>query len=133
MGFDSIKGSIENFFSLEWEEKTLIEFENVLIQKAIDKSWIRLTVLTGGSFQNGFHGGGVNQYRTVGEIVLSIFIPVGGGTSEGDKLADKAVSILRGAHFDNIVCKTPSLNNIGITGEWYQINLNTPFTIDEIN
>lgn len=132
MGFDSIKGSIEKHFQDNWDAFTPIEFSNILLQKSPNESWVRLTILNGESFMNGFTGGGVNQYRTPGLIVLNIFIPVGGGTSEGDKIADKAKDILRGAHFDGITCFVPSLTEIGIDGDWYQLNLTTPFNIDEI-
>ena len=132
MGFETIHGSIEKFFTTGWAGRTLIEYANVELQDNVTDSYVRLSVLTGESFLNGFSGGGKTQNRTAGIIVVSIFIPSGSGTAEADGHADFAKSILRGAHFDGITCLVPSLDPVGRTGIWYQANLLTPFNIDEI-
>ena len=131
MGFNTTNGFIEKFFIDNYDGFTPVEINNVKLKRPTTNKWVKLTILNGGQFQNGFNGRN-NQYRKSGLVIVSIFIKQGGGTAEADEIADVIEKFMRGAHYENITFYSPELNTIGESGKWFQKNLTTPFKIDEI-
>ncbi len=128
--FEDAQKSIETRFSTLWGTTTEIAYDNVEHTPGPTTiSWVRLNVLTGDSIVAGL-AGSVNLYRNVGVIVVQVFVKEGEGVRVALLLADTAAAIFRGTQVDGVLYRAPSVERIGPSDGWYQINVNIPFQWD---
>ena len=92
------------------------------------RTWIRLTVLVGEANQTQL--GTVKVFRTVGVMTAQIFTILGIGNAEGYQIADRIADLFRSVSADGVVYRTPTVQNIGRTNDWWQINVSCPFYSD---
>lgn len=128
--FEDAQKAIEVLFNTQWGTTTHIAFDNVDWKpEATTLKWVRLNVLTGDSITAGLHGD-VNLYRSAGVIVVQVFVKEGEGVRTALLLADQAAAIFRGLQIDGIIYRAPSVERIGPSDGWYQVNVNIPFQWD---
>lgn len=148
MTFESVVSTLESEFENKWkEDPTLdvcpIHFGNVDFNTKRDSSaeepedegneeqWCRFVVSQGDGDLLGL-GAAKKMYRYVGFIFVSVFTPEGLGTQSNKKLCQRASNIFRSKQFTgNISCLVPSIQEVGVSDGWWQVNVNIPFYWDE--
>lgn len=137
MGYESVQTILEKEFLTNWKDTSVFMENDTAREIPLDgKSWVRFTVLMGGSdLLSVGDQGSIRQSRSVGIINVAIFIPEKIGTREALKLADKATLIFKGKSFDNnkIICRSSNINKIGFSDGFYQVNCDIPFRWDDFS
>lgn len=138
MSFADERQGIELRFQTGWGSTTPVKYENVAFTEPKDGPWVFFHIASEDGKQVSL--GPVDQvtHRHLGVIVIQVFALKDTGTNDGKLLADQAGEIFRSADFRTpagarIVCKTPSLEVIGVGQGWYQINVRVPYFRDVVN
>ena len=133
MSFEADHAAIESRFQTAWIDgssaRTPIAFDNVDFKPAREESFVRLTIIDGEAKQASIEENPL--HRRVGIIVIQIFVRPGDGTKPAEVLADHAATIFRAVQFSGITCRSPEYRKIGQVEDWYQINVEVPFFVDE--
>lgn len=127
MNFEAEHKAIEARLENNWTE-TAIAFDNIEFQEQGREEFIRLTILDGASKQASLEDKPL--YRNIGLIAIQIFVRPGSGLQRAEKLGDMLAEIYRGAQFSGITCKAPQYQRVGEKENWFQVNLNIPFYMD---
>lgn len=147
MGSEARRAAIEDRFRVNWDAgsgtlRTPVAFENapVLITRvdqaaSIAKppnsgSWVRLSIREGESNQVDLNS--APRVRETGRIYLQIFVVRGNGTAAARAFADLAKPIFRRAQFSGISCRVPTVQPVGDTEGWWQLNVSWPYYADDI-
>lgn len=147
MAREARRAAIEDRFRTNWTAdattlRTPVAFENapVLLTRvdqtaSIPKapaggSWVRLTVREGESNQVDLNS--APRVRELGRIILQIFVAKGNGTAAARAFADLAAPIFRRAQFAGITCRVPTVQAVGDTEGWWQLNVGWPYQADDI-
>jgi hypothetical protein len=99
--------------------------------KSNGNSWVRFTIITGTGNQKST-GSEKNLHRHTGILIVEIFIPLNQGDKEGLDIADKIQSYFIGFQSGGLVCRTPSLDQVGQSENWFKLNVNVPFFRDAL-
>lgn len=76
---------------------------------------------------------GVRRWRRDGSIIIQVFTPLGGGLSVGYDLAKMVSDAFEGkTTAGGVQFLNTRINEIGPSGNWYQINVTADFNYDEI-
>lgn len=76
---------------------------------------------------------GTQRYERSGILFTQIFIPIGKGLSEGHALSKIVADAFEGQATSNGVWfRNTRINEVGVDGDWYQINVLTDFIYDEV-
>lgn len=129
MSYQTALAAIEQRFQTQWGTTTPVQWPNRNYEPVAGDEWVRLTVLDGQSFMAGM-GFSSNLFRHPGLIIVSIFVPRGSGERRVNELVDSVSGIWRNAQFGEILCRAPSVEKVGESGEWYQVNVSVPFQRD---
>ena len=141
MRFAQIAGAIRARFSTEWPQlrpSAPVAYDNTAFDPTRDAldaggrnlaSWVRLTIIPGDGFQASL--GTPRVWRATGIVVVQVFSPLGEGDGSAYSLADDVAAIFRGVTVQGVVFRAPSLTHIGPDGAWYQINVATPFQVND--
>ena len=128
--FEDAQKAIETRFTTQWAAATEVAYDNVVYTPGSTVvEWVRLNVLTGISTVASL-GGATNLYRSVGVVVVQVFVKEGEGARKALLLADTVAAIFRGIQADGVLYRAPSIDRIGPSDGWYQINVNIPFQWD---
>lgn len=135
MGFAATESTIRSRFNTQWSSlRPTIPafFDNAGddVTPPEDSTWVRLTVLPGGSSQ--VEMGNLRRWRRVGVIVVQIFVPAASGTGLALELGDTVRDIFEGLTVSGVIFRATSLNRVGLDGAWLQYNASTPFQADEL-
>ncbi len=126
MSFATERTSIESRLKANWTT-TAIAYPNVGFNPENAVPWVRLTILNGESGPRNVNAG----KRHLGVIVLQIFVPQNTGTHIARGYADSLAAIFEDAQFSGILCGVASIETIGNTNTWYQINVTVGYWRDE--
>jgi len=127
MSFDLIREKVFARLAANYTD-TGIAYENKEFDPVSGAAWIRATIQEADSSVAGL--GSTNLYRNPGIISIQVFTKLGGGTKEGNDIAESIVSIFNGATFDGINCRASSIDRVGESEGWYQLNVTTPYYWD---
>lgn len=128
MSLSQIQRDIETHFSNNWTETSIV-YQNVAYNEL--NEFIRLNVLSGKRFQASL-GCVNNTYRTPGVLMIQIFTPKNEGTKRALDIADLLISFLQSKVIGTVNFKTLYISFQGIVDSFYQVNLNCPFYVDNI-
>lgn len=106
------------------------EYDNIAIQHPKDAVWARVNVQSTVTRQTEI--GNPITFRTLGLIIVQLFSPFNTGDNDILTLADKVVLAFRRVTADGVTYRTPTVQTIGRTKEWWQVNVNCPFLADTI-
>lgn len=107
-----------------------VAWENVDFTPTNDTPWVKPTVREGEASQPAF-GGGTNVYRHPGNVIVQVFVPVGGGDGKAREIADYIASIFRGKRISSVrFFNAPYIQTVGPDGHWFQVNAVCPFEYD---
>lgn len=146
MSYQTAKKNIRAHFVSLWGSTTLVQYENTpgfysgntLARSASDPPgdtyWARLQIINNFGEQASL-GGPTVRYRQTGLVIVSLFAPENKATTVIDGYADTAIAIFRkpyclldtGERFRNA-----SIQEIGVSDGWYQVQVRAEFTFDEI-
>lgn len=104
-------------------------YDNDITDPPGNTLWMRLSII---EFDNErvTIGGTTSKFRTFGEMAVQIFSPINTGDGGSRNLADDIHTVFRSLIYNGIVFRTPSINVIGRSDSWWQINVNCPFYTD---
>jgi hypothetical protein len=96
--------------------------------------WARTTLLhTVGEQASLGNADGVSRYERQGIVTIQIFTPLGEGLSRAYNLCKVVTDAFEGkATAGGVWFKNTTLSEIGSTADWFQINVTTQFTYNEI-
>jgi hypothetical protein len=97
------------------------------------QDWVKLVVNFGDEVQASMGDPGNNYFRQLGVIFVQIYVRPHRGTEDMTTYTDAVNSIWRGAQFGGIVCSAPDTNDLGLVGDWYQVNVSCEFYYDELH
>lgn len=89
--------------------------------------WVRVTVQTyyGGQATLGSRGN--RQFDHFGSVTVQVFTPIGDGMDLSDSLSQSALDIFEGESTGSIWFRNVRANDIGVEGDWYQVNVRADF------
>lgn len=131
MSYAAERAAIETRFSTLWAGTPIgdVVFDNLPYTPVQGTPYVRLSIKPGTSERITI---GTREHRVVGLILVQIFVPTGSGTNAARVLADEAAEIFRDQEFDGVLCRSPSIQNVGQSGDWAQFNVSVPYKRDEV-
>lgn len=105
-------------------------YDNAPFEAPDNALWCSVSVLFGETFKRGL--GNPSLYRTPGVMVASLHTPIETGDQALLSLADKIVRVFEAVTDQSVTFKTPSVQRVGRTGKWWQINVTCPFYSDQL-
>ena len=93
-------------------------------------TWARLTLQPANSEQLELGAPGTRTFRTIGRFVASLFIPLNAGDATALSLADSISASFRAQTVAGVTYLTPTVSAVGRSGDWWQVNIDIPFTTE---
>lgn len=130
MRFEQIRAIIEVRLS-EWDGVP-VAYDNVTAGTAVQQAqddgspWVRLTILHGDSETASI--GKTPNVRRTGTVMCQVFTAERQGTREAMEIADSLADHLQYHQDDAFVLRAASVNRVGVSDDWYQINVAVPFS-----
>lgn len=128
MSFLTEKSTIEQFFKLNFTE-ALIKYENDEMNDDSVNEWVRISIQNSKSFQASL--GSNPLFRYIGVVFVQIFTKLDIGSGRAIEIADNLTQLFRAKRIGDIVFKVPSLQKIGVSNDWYQVNVSVEFFREE--
>lgn len=130
-GFSDERKAIESRLAAAWTT-TPIRYENIPFAER-STPYVALFIGNGEGTQVSL--GTPALRRWVGIIMIQIYAPQDSGTNLSKSYADTIGAIFDRAQFSSgnsgtIRCRIPSIQNIGVTNGWNQLNVTVPFIRD---
>lgn len=117
----------ENLVALP--ENLEVVYDNAVDDHKDDEAWARFTVKPGTSRLAEI--GARPSYRTIGVAIAQLFHPVETGDGPGLELADLVATAFRRVTVSGLTFTVPSVQSVGRSDKWWQINVTCPFQCDE--
>lgn len=144
--FDSSRDEILGLFNAKWESDTpainggsaiRVEWQGVDSQSppAADEAYARIVVRHTNSNQSTFGVSGARRFTRFGLVTVQVFAPIsqGGGLTFAENAAIIARDAFEGVGTDSgIWFRNVRIQEIGLSGAWYQMNVVIEFSYDEI-
>lgn len=138
MSYELAHNAIRTRFVTLWGEITPIAFDNAKFETPANNNppdWVRLAIADSGAFQRSMGDPGNNVFRHTGIVTTQIFVKAGRGDREALQYADTAAGIFRGWEEPAVGLRfrvPPYVRQVGVDGNWYQINVLAPFERDTL-
>lgn len=131
MSAASERAAVESRFTAQWTGTPMahVVFDNLAYTPVQGTPYVRVSIRPGTSERITI---GSREHRTVGVIIIQIFTPVGTGTADARAMADQAAAIFRDQEFGGLLCRSPSIQNVGQSTDWTQFNVTVPYQRDEV-
>lgn len=134
MGFAGVRAAVEQRFQSTWGSTSAVAYDNApfdVPKQYRDRSpWVRLTILSGAGRRADL-GQTVRHHRSVGVVVVQVFVVEDSGAETALSLADIAAAVFRDAQFSGMTFRTPQLERVGARDGWHQVNVVCPYQWDE--
>lgn len=127
MSIDLVRENVFERFRLNYS-KTEIGYENKKFTPVSGTAWVRISIQEADSNLAGL--GSKRLFRNIGIISVQVFTAIGEGTKEANEIAESILGIFNGVSFDGITCRATSIDRVGETNGWYQLNATTPYYWD---
>ena len=129
--FSDARQIIENYFRANWT-RTLAVYDNDDTKGKPNESWIRLTIIQNAHFSeyDGYFSFSPTTIRYRGHIAIQLFVPLNVGHGVMNRLADEISQLLVNRGINGIQLKAPSIQRIGPSEGWFQVNIITPYYWD---
>lgn len=117
---------IETHIQDNWTGSSVC-WDNTKFDATGKPSWLRPTVQFGESRKLDL----LKRERTVGVLIIQVFVPLFSGLRGATQLADQIAALFRSVTVNTIVFKVPSQTRVGDTKDgWFQVNVTIPFYWD---
>lgn len=125
---------LDNFLT-KWkvEHPTVpVTWQNISFDPPDRSSWVRVVMLhtSGGEASIGSPGDRV--FRRNGLFIAQVFTPSNEGAADGYEFAQTILNIVDGVTIGGIWFRNGTVNEIGASDAFYQINVTVEFTYDEV-
>lgn len=131
--------AVANYFQTSWSDHTRIAGENIGdeadLKFGVGESWVRFTMddnIGGQESLGDPMQGNVVDFRYQGVIIIQCFVPIGAGKVAAKQLADRALSIFERPSGSDVWFRNFHQETVGITENWYQVNVVGEFVNDHI-
>lgn len=141
MSYEAEAAAIQGLWFSEWGDgsplvpRTPTQVPTVPFDPPINGAWVSLNILNGEAQQASTGDPGNNFYRHAGVVALQIFAPLDGTPSadrRARKLADEAMAIFRAREVGGLRFNAPWISGNRIDAPWFQLNVNVPFSRDDV-
>ncbi len=124
--------SIQDAFTASWAGETLHDFDNgdFKIPERVD--WVRVVVRVRTRTQKTLGRVGNRKFDTKAAVSAQVFVPVETGTFDADRLSLKLANIFDATRFDGLSFEAAVVRESGVSGEFFQYNVEIPFDFEEI-
>ena len=134
MSFASERAAIEARLSTNWTTTT-VQYENVPFTKPNNNTYVALFIINGDATQIDLVPNPIHRF--LGTITMQLFVPEGSGTNLVRGYADTLAGIFRNVQFNSgssgtILCRTPTIQRVGVNSGIYQTNVSVPYQRDKI-
>lgn len=118
-----------------WVDKPSTEFPNEVFTPPNPPAfWARFTVKLGEEYRMDIGTGTGNAtYRIPGVLIVQLFYPQNKGNGDVLLKADALASKFRNWCGATITCEATTVEEIGISEGYYQVNMSVPFRQDSIH
>lgn len=128
MTFKTQKSQLETYIKNNLTGTNIV-FENQSQDNKVSE-WVRVNILNPASNQVSL--GNTPYYRYVGLLIFQIFIKPNTGSGRAMEIADQITSLFRGLTISGMTFKPPVVDPVGESGGWYQVNVSTQFSREEV-
>lgn len=97
-----------------------------------DQPWIRVTMRTAASIQDTLGGVGNRIFLRAGTIFVQVFAPRDQGRKIADQIVQEVIELIEAETIGGVRCYASTPREIGYDGDWFQVNVATPFEFDEV-
>ena len=125
MSYAQERTDIESRLSTNWST-TPIKWDGVAFTPTPGTPWIRCSILPGDVEALEFGRDTTKEH--MGIIDIGIFVQKETGTVLARTYADTLSALLDMGAFGTIDCDEASVQNLGVDGDWYQLNITIPFS-----
>jgi hypothetical protein len=105
-----------------------VQYDNVQFKPRNHSYWVRASIREGESRSATL---GATLHRTVGVVILQLFAPLDEGDGTLRDYADTFKAHFNSVDVSGVAFYVPSVNTIGRTKGWWQINVSCPFYVDD--
>lgn len=129
MSYETVFNTIRSRFKtlIEDGESIPVHYDNAPFDKPDDSIWIRFTIVPGVTEQVEIP----STFRTFGLATAQVFTKIETGDKLALETADTVKSSFRAISVSGVTFRTPSLEVIGRSENWWQVNIECPFYSDE--
>lgn len=129
---DQAQVLINDRFITQWAARTpfALTNENSLANE-VTTSWVWLNSKLGFSGQHTLGKSGARRYERRGIIFAQVFTPVNTGSKPAVDLAKAIEDIFEGVTFNGVSCFNSIIKEIGVDGQWYQLQVQIEFLFEE--
>lgn len=128
MSFLQEKIDLETHISTNLTGVALV-FENQS-QRNDALEWVRVNILNADGKQISL--GDNPYYRYIGLLIFQIFIKPNVGSGRAKQIADQITTMFRGITLHGMTFDPPTMDTVGESGGWFQINVSTKFSREEL-
>jgi len=108
------------------------QYDNQTLDNPDNANWCRLTIKSGETMQVSIGSPSSQRERTRGVMIAQLFGPVGQGDGALRGIADSIKSAFRRVTDSGVTFLTPSIEERGLFGDAWQVNVICPFYADNI-
>lgn len=91
--------------------------------------WARVTTLIGSTDQASI-GYETRKFRTVGRLVINLFVPANEGTARIAATAGKVAKVFNAKTYSNVRFQSATVRSVGSARGWYQVNVESVLIYD---
>lgn len=128
MTFQAQKSALETYIKTNLTGTNLV-FENQTQNNKVSE-WVRVNILNPDGKQISL--GSNPYYRYIGLLIFQIFIKPNTGSGRAMEIADQITTLFRGLTISGMTFKPPVIDPVGESGGWYQHNVSTQFSREEV-
>lgn len=133
MSVESIRDAALGVFRTAWANQTPVSWQNVeFTEPNNDLPWIRVGMVHALGSQETLGGVGGKTFRHRGTFYTQVHAPLGRGTELTDALCQSILDILEGTTLGQVVLNNCRINEVGLSGAWYQTDVLADFFYDVI-
>jgi len=127
-----VKSTLLNEFISEWSDRTPYALDNMRFNPPDNSEWVRIRVLNNDSEQATLGEKNNRRFTRYGRVAYQVFIPLLGGTYDGDVLCEAINNIFEGERFTDIVFYEGTWRQSEVENkDYYQFNGSIPFEFDQ--
>lgn len=124
--------AIQDKFKLDWASETVYDFDNSDFTIPEGEFWVRVVVRVRTRDQKTLGRVGNRKFNTKAAISAQVFVPVLTGTSDADRLSAKLANIFDATRLGELCFQAAVVRESGVSGEFFQYNVEVPFDFEEI-
>jgi hypothetical protein len=147
---EAIRKAVEGYFHAEWRTapagpfRTPIDFPNTLFDPPQGAPWVRIWIIEAGAGRAFIGHGAPWGHRTIGRVVVQVFVPARSGLGTANTLADIASKLFAESRLPfsdatlsgTLDFQVPTIRAIPLRAgeEWQQVNVEIPYeaTVEQL-